>query len=84
VLNYPEQLEALRRRLAQAGERKVAEELLQAERGGSTSSEILAETGTILRRLLESGEAQHLQLADEIRRLYVLGRELFESTNRKF
>jgi len=84
VRNYYEQIEALRSRLTEAGQPDIADALLQAERGGTTSSEILAETGVILRRLLESGEAERLQLADEIEHVVRLGRQLFQSTNTKW
>jgi hypothetical protein len=82
--NYYEQIAALRRRLTEAGQPEIADELLQAERGGTTSSEILSETGVILRRLLESGEAERLQLAHDVGRLDRLGREIFQSTNTKW
>jgi hypothetical protein len=84
MASYYEQLASLRAALADAGAPDVAEELRQAERGGTTSSEILNDTGVILHRLMESGEADRLGLRGEIARLDDLGRELFDSTNRKF
>jgi hypothetical protein len=83
-VNYYESLAALRQRLAAAGESGCAEVLLQAERGGTTSSEILAETGIVLRRLLETGAAERLQMVADIEALDRLGRDLFKSTNPKW
>jgi len=83
VRNYYEHLEVLRRRLREVGEREVANELLQAERGGMTSGEILSNTAVILQRLLKSGEADRLQLRDEIAGLDHLREEIWGSGNRR-
>ena len=77
--DYYARLTALRERLEAAGEAGLAEELLSAERGGSTSSEILARVGVVLSRLDRSGEAQRLQLQKEVRGLNRLGSRLFKT-----
>jgi hypothetical protein len=82
--DYYEQLAVLRGRLMEAGEAHLAEELLYAERGGATSSEILNDTGVILQRLIATGEAERLHLLNEITKLDELGQKLFDSTNRKY
>jgi len=58
--------EQLRGRLEASAEPGVARELLAAERSGSTSGEILVQTGLILRRLLETGTAERLGMAEEV------------------
>jgi hypothetical protein len=75
MADYYEQIDALQRRLTAAGQPDIAYELEQAVRRGSTSSEILSETGVILGRLLDSGEAERLRLSDEVARIDRLGRE---------
>jgi hypothetical protein len=84
IADYYEQIEALQRRLSASGRPDIASELEQAVRRGSTSSETLSETGVILGRLLDSGEAERLQLTGEVAGLDRLGRNLFQSTNPKW
>ena len=77
--DYYERLANLRQRLEAAGEPGLAEELLDAERGSATSSEILGRTGVILERLDRSGEGKRLQLRGEIRDLNRLSKRLFKT-----
>ena len=84
TLSYYDELEELRAKLRESGRPGLADELLHAERGGATSSEVLVATGGTLRRWLRTGDAAAVGLADEIERLERLATDLFHSSNPTF
>jgi hypothetical protein len=51
VKRYCELTAAVREKLAAAGEDQAAEGLLRADRGGSTSGEVISNVAVVLRRL---------------------------------
>lgn|GEM_PF-6899689 len=69
LFTYYEGIETLGHRLPLVGAQDWAEALTAAIRGGSTSGEILSNTGAILRDLAESTDAGSYNVEEEVTRL---------------
>ncbi len=68
---YYEGIEALSDRLVTAGALDWAEALTAAMRSGSTSGEILSNTGVVLRNLAESPDLMRCRIEEEVARLQI-------------
>lgn len=68
---YYQGIEALSDRLFSAGALDWAEALTAAMRGGSTSGEILSNTGVVLRNLAESPDLERCKVEEEVARLRI-------------
>jgi hypothetical protein len=73
---------AVREKLDAVGEREAAAELLWAERGASTSGEVISNVYVVLRRLDESGVLARAGARDQANEIQELGRRAWDASNR--
>lgn len=78
---YYEGIDTLSEHLASVGAHAWAEALTNAKRGGSTSGEILSNTGVVLRDLAESEDVRRYQVEGEVARLQSECKTLWNSSN---
>lgn len=79
---YYEGIDRLSEQLASEGAHQWAEALTTAIRGGSTSGEILSNTGVVLRDLAQSPDVGRYNVDEEVARLERDCQALWEGTNR--
>ena len=70
VIAFYQRLADVRGRLSALGHEELADKLLRAERSASTSGEALANTGVVLRSILDGDVIDDTELRDQLQALY--------------